>query len=223
MGNEKKALSALSPDSIIFDIDGTLWDSRETVAKAWNEAFKKLLPEYKLPTVTKEILTPLFGKTMDKICDELLPGVPVTKRQLVADRIYEIESEYIRKEPGRLYEGVAAVVKELSKSYPLYIVSNCQLGYIDDLLDTTGLGPFFKDGLCYGDTGLPKEGTIRAMVERHGLSSPVYVGDTYGDAKASKLAGVPFIWASYGFGEVDEKDRIAKIENISDLLYIIKS
>ncbi len=217
MNSDLRNLKDSGIESIIFDIDGTLWDSREVVAKAWNEAFKRLIPEYKTEPVTKEKLTSLFGKTMDKICEALLPDVPCEKRQLVADEIYKVESDYIRREPGVLYEGVCDTVKSLSEKYPLYIVSNCQKGYIDDLLDTTGLRPFFKAGLCYGDTGAQKDVTMRILIEKESLRSPVYIGDTQGDAEASRLAGVPFIWVSYGLGKAEEGYFSARIDCFSEL------
>ena len=218
---DMEALRAIRPDSIIFDIDGTLWDSREVVAKAWDSAFKKYLPEFGLPDITKELLTPLFGKTMEEINDALLKGVPEDRVRELTDNLYSVESEYLKKEPGRLYDGVADTVKKLSESFPLYIVSNCQKGYIEDLLETTGLGPCFKGGMCYGDTELPKGETMKFLIERHGLRRPIYVGDTEGDSEASRVAGVPFVWASYGFGSVCESGRAAKIENMSELLSLM--
>ena len=223
MKSDLKKIKADGIDSLIFDIDGTLWDSREVVAKAWNESFERLLPEYDIETVTKERLTPLFGKTMDKICDALLPGVPDEKRRLITDDIYKTESEFIRREPGVLYTGVYDTVKALSEKYPLYIVSNCQKGYIDDLLDTTGLRPFFKAGLCYGDTGAQKNVTMRMLIEKEGLRSPVYIGDTQGDAEASRLAGVPFIWVSYGLGKAENGDFAARIDSFPELMSLSDS
>ena len=52
-------------DGIIFDVDGTLWDSVEVVAESWNLAIKENSDLE--PNLNREILQGLFGKTMDEI------------------------------------------------------------------------------------------------------------------------------------------------------------
>ena len=52
-------------------------------------------------------------------------------------------------------------------------------------------------------------------MERNNLKDVVYVGDTRGDADSAKIAGIPFVYAEYGFGHVDEYDY--KIEKFEDL------
>ena len=57
-------------------------------------------------------------------------------------------------------------------------------------------------------------------MKRNELKHPVYVGDTQGDCNAAKLANIPFVFASYGFGEVDGYDYM--IEEISDIVNLLK-
>ena len=52
-----------------------------------------------------------------------------------------------------------------------------------------------------GATGKDKTANIKALISRYNLSNPVYVGDTAGDCTATHAAGIPFVWAAYGFGE----------------------
>ena len=86
------------------------------------------------------------------------------------------------------------------------------------MLKTTGLAPYIKDHLCFGETQTPKGDTIRTLVGRNGLRSPVYVGDTQGDADACRAAGVPFIFAGYGFGNVpDAKIKIRTFPELKNL------
>ena len=102
-----------------------------------------------------------------------------------------------------IYNGVPETIKALSKKYPLYIVSNCQDGYIEAFLKNSGLGGYFKDFTCPAYTGRLKGENIRIIMERNGLDEAVYVGDTQGDVNACKEAEVPMIFAAYGFGEVE--------------------
>ena len=127
-----------------------------------------------------------------------------------------IENEWLAVHHAALYDGVLNTLKTLSAKMPLFIVSNCQGGYIEVMKETTGLTPYITDHLCPDDTVHAKASNIRAIVEKHNLKSPIYVGDTQGDLNASREAGVKFVFASYGFGQVDSYDGV--IEKPEDLL-----
>lgn len=200
-------------DSIIFDVDGTLWDSTESVAASWNKAIR----EHSSLNLTLEpvSLSRVFGKTMTEIADTLFPSLSADERMKLLEVCFDEENRYLEDHPGILYPDVARTLKKLASRYPLYIVSNCQCGYIEVLLRTTGLGPYIKDHLCFGETQVPKGETIRKLIVKNRLQSPVYVGDTQGDADSCKTAGIPFIFAEYGFGDVP--DARMRIQTFSDL------
>ena len=200
-------------DSIIFDVDGTLWDSTDSVADSWNQAIR-LNSSLDL-TLDRETLSGVFGKTMTEIGDILFPSLPPQERNDLLEICFENENRYLEDHPGEMYPGVAEIIPMLAEKYPLFIVSNCQCGYIEVLLKTTGLGPYIKDHLCFGETQVSKGETMRMLVERNNLKSPVYIGDTQGDADACKAADVPFIFAEYGFGEVPSANR--RIREFSEL------
>lgn len=204
-------------DSIIFDIDGTLWDSTEPVAISWNQALKEN-SSLNL-TVDAEMLSGLFGKTMTEIGNALFPHLDEKKRMALLDKCLEYENRYLENHPGKLYDNVAETLEKLAASYPLFIVSNCQCGYIELLLNSTGLKSYFKDTLCFGQTHVSKGETLLLLMKRNNLSSPIYIGDTQGDADACKAAGIPFIFADYGFGNVaDAKTRIHTFSDLETLL-----
>ena len=113
------------------------------------------------------------------------------------------ELPWLREHPGTLYPDVPQVLRALCKRYPLYIVSNCQDGYIEAFFQAHGLGRYFTDYENPGRTGLPKADNIALVAERNGLRRPLYIGDTQGDYDAASKAGVPFLHAAYGFGRID--------------------
>lgn len=205
-------------EGIIFDIDGTLWDSTETVAEAWNKAIRD--GSDLDMTVNGEILKSLFGKTMEQIYCALFPQLTDAERSRIGDLCFQYENELLEEKPGILYEGVTETLQTLSQKTDLYIVSNCQCGYIEVLLKTCHLEKYFKDTLSYGQTLTPKGQTIRTLMERNNLKDAVYVGDTQGDADACKEAGIPFVFAAYGFGDVP--DAKMKINSFSELLDLIQ-
>ncbi len=203
----------MKTDGIIFDLDGTLWDSRQQVADAWNITLKRLGEDFRMITV--EDLTRTMGMLMEDIFLKLFPHLP-REKVLEAGRICcDEEVEYVAGHAGLLYDGVRETLKDLSGRFPLAVASNCQAGYIEALYPSCGLGGYFKDRENPGRTGLPKADNIRLVAERNGMKSPVYVGDTAGDADASRKAGVPFIYASYGFGSVEE--YAARIDSFREL------
>ena len=109
-----------------------------------------------------------------------------------------------------------SLVKELKKTYELYIVSNCQKGYIEAFLDHYHFWDYFSDIECYGNNLLQKGDNIRLLADRNHLDEAVYVGDIQGDYDASRKAGVGFIHAAYGFGIVPEAQY--KIQSFSELV-----
>ncbi|MCI8538683.1 MAG: HAD family hydrolase [Oscillospiraceae bacterium] len=205
-------------DALIFDVDGTLWDSRIPVGEAWNAVIEQ---ETGAPVdLSPARLSSLFGKTVREITDEVLPHLTRERRDAVALACFDYENKYLEEHPGTLYPGVAETLAILAQRWPLYVVSNCQSGYIDVFLRSTGLTPCIRGHLCHGDTGRSKGETLRMLMKREGLSSPVYVGDTQGDAHACAQAGIPMVWASYGFGKVKGPWRmISAFDQLTELLH----
>lgn len=200
-------------DGIIFDVDGTLWDSTDSVAESWNMAIREN-SDLDI-TVTNEFLFSIFGKTMDEIFRRLFPMLEEKERMRLGEICFEYENRLLETNPGTLYPGVRETFERLSGKVPLYIVSNCQCGYIEVMLKSTGLSPYVTDTLCFGQTQTSKGQTIRTLMEKNHLKDVFYVGDTQGDADACKEAGIPFVFASYGFGDVP--DAKWSIKSITEL------
>ncbi|MBT1689306.1 HAD family hydrolase [Dawidia soli] len=201
-------------DSIIFDLDGTLWDSTANVALAWQDAVNKV--DYLQVDMTQALVRSITGMTYDAIFDKLFPDLNDAQRTEVKAHCSESELRILHAKGGDLYPRLEETLQDLSTRYKLYIVSNCQCGYIELFLDLNNLHAYFLGHQCYGTKGRPKADNIRDVVGDHGLKAPVYVGDTMGDYHAATQAGVPFIFADYGFGKVSE-GMVATISTIADL------
>ena len=202
-------------ESLIFDIDGTLWDSRALVAEGYNIQLKAEGLEHLY--VNAEQLKALFGKVMTEIADVILESIPVPERYALMERCMETENKYLFENECRIgYPGVLETVRELAKRYRLFIVSNSQCGYPELCMDKLGLTPYIQGHLCFGDTGTSKGKTIRTLMEKHNIQNCAYIGDTQGDYEATVEAEVPFIWASYGFGVPD--GYAGKIDSFEELL-----
>lgn len=203
--------------ALIFDMDGTLWDSAYNVAESWNEVLVSQ-PDINV-TITEQDIKDVMGMTMDTIAEKLFPGVSPERQMELVNLCGKYENEYLKIHGGVLYPGLEDTLKALSEGYELYIVSNCQKGYIESFLEYYSFQKYFKDKLCWGDTELKKGETIKMLMEKNNISSAYYVGDTQGDCDSARFAGIGFIHAAYGFGQVDFPDAV--INTFSDLLKLL--
>ena len=203
-------------DSLIFDLDGTLWNSADTVAEAWNIALEKAGYDIR---ITGEDVLKQMGKPMDAIMRDAF-GETMSQEEAMAflKVLSDEEINHIEKTGGKLMPMLTETLDELKKSYRLFIVSNCQKGYIEAFLKAHSLSDYFEGFMCWGDTKLPKAETNKQLITRYSLKNPVYIGDTEGDHISAQGAGIPFVHAAYGFGEVSGCDY--RIEKFSDLTVI---
>ena len=198
---------------ILFDVDGTLWDSAAQVAESWNEVLARY-PHLGV-RITAQDMYDNMGKTMMDIGKTLFPGLAQEECRKVMEECMTYENHYLLTHPGVLYPEAGEIMARLSRQYGLYIVSNCQSGYIEVLLKSCSLREYVRDIECYGNTGLPKGDNIRMVVRRNHLERCFYVGDTHMDEEAAGVAGSPFVHASYGFGRAERP--VGTIESLSRL------
>lgn len=204
---------------ILFDLDGTLWDSSEEVAASWREALcKRADIEMK---ITTKMVQSVMGKSMTDIADILFSAYDIEKRRELLAYCCEEENEYIRLHGGKLLEGLEETLQKLrEQGYFLYIVSNCQVGYIEAFLEYHNLSEYFEDFESFGGTGREKDYNIRLVAERNQLDEAVYVGDTQGDYLAASKAGMSFIHAKTGYGMVEA--NVPYIEKLPQLPKVVE-
>lgn len=204
-------------DGIIFDLDGTLWDSTPSIYKAW----QTLLSQYPnvVPPLSLPELQSLMGLPASELTATLFPNVPVETQRIVLKACNDAQISILAAEGGTLYPGLVETLTELKKNHRLYIVSNCQSSYLEAFFSGHGLRNLFEDCLCFGHNGRSKGENISEIIRRHSLNSAVYVGDTQSDHQGAMDAGIPFVFAEYGFGNVEHYD--AKLSTLGDLRSII--
>ena len=199
---------------LIFDLDGTLWDSSACVAESWNILIKKETGRDR--KLTADDIRRNMGKTMDQIADDLFTELPASERYALARACEVFENSYITEHGGDLFDGVEETLAALFDiGVSMAIVSNCQEGYIKAFLDSMDMSRYFIDYEEWGRTGLLKADNIRLVMERNACDKAVYIGDIQKDSDAAHEAGVPCIYAAYGFGEI--ADAEGKIDRFSDL------
>ena len=203
-------------DAIGFDLDGTLWNSVRQVTQAYNI----IRDREGLPHVTEAQVAGIMGKQFEGVAADLNPGLEWEACLALHRKECDFENIYLLDHPGTLYPGVAETLQALAKDYKLFLVSNCQDGYEIPFLNLPGIRGLFCDHDTAGRTGLSKGENIRLVMERQGIRSPLYIGDTTGDKTAAGQAGVQFLHAAYGFGTVPE--GTPAIAAISELITRVK-
>ena len=206
----------ISKKAILFDLDGTLWNALDTITEAWNKAMKEHNLKY---SFSLETMKSFMGLTPKETAPLAFKDVDLNKGLEYFVLCLNEEIKYLRVHPGKLYDDEEEVLKELSKHYPLFIVSNSDKGYIEDYLNAYDFNKYFKDHVCAGDTDLEKWQNILYIKNKYQLEEIIYVGDTKKDLNESIKAGVKFIHASYGFGEIEEEVlKISKLRELPDLI-----
>lgn len=201
--------------AILFDLDGTLWDSSENVMRSWNEALGLLGVERSFDA---QAMRSLMGLPMDEIFQALLPDIQGEDRKKAEDFCEQYENEYVERHGGNLYPDVEEVLSRLHERYFIAIVSNCQKGYIEAFLRHYGFEKYIDDLESFGGTGQGKAENIRLVMERNQLESGWYVGDIYKDYAASTEAGIPFILAAYGFGPFAYSPSISCLKDLESVI-----
>jgi len=184
-------------------MDGTLWDAVDTYAASWNLVFEELSIDI---VVTREELAKMVGMEGGKVIGIIMPDFDDEKRRMIYNLVNEKRKAILPDRGGVLYSGVKDGLKQLAEKYDLFILSNCAKGIIRLFIDWAGIDEHIKDEMAHGINFMPKNHNIKLLSEMHGLKNPVYIGDTEGDGQQSRLAGIPFVFMSYGFGQTDDYD-----------------
>ncbi|MBO9690764.1 HAD family hydrolase [Chryseobacterium sp.] len=208
----------MNTKNLIFDLDGTLWDPRATIIKIWN----KVLGRHQLiqREIKAEDMDQYMGLLAYDIIRDIVPGISDLQiRELLSEIVAE-ENKILRIQGGILYEGVEDTLRSLAATHSLFIVSNCQDGYIESFLEYYQFDDLFADFESHGRTQKPKAENIRLLMERNQLSieDSVYIGDTQTDYDSARVNGLPFVFCEYGFGKVKDIQHKASLSKFTDLL-----
>lgn len=203
--------------NIIFDLDGTLWDSREQILLAW----KNVLPDNIIKKITKDTINCLMGKTNEEYIKFLFSDYDIVDAKILMKKCEQQEVIFLNSNGANIYNETINTIINLSKNYNLFIVSNCQKGYIESFLNFYHLNQYFCDIECNGNTNLTKSENIKLIINRNKLSiqNTCYIGDTNSDYIASLENKIIFIYAKYGFGICNNAKY--KLNCINELVNLI--
>ncbi len=202
-------------DSIIFDLDGTLWDTKVETLHSVND----VLDKYDLEHIDLSKIESAMGHTDSEVAKLYMPNLKKEEREHIFREMVISNIDTIKHTGGILYKGVVKTLKKLSSSYKIFIVSNCGDGYIESFLDYYKLNDLFTDFVPASKYNISKTKAINNLINKYNLKCAVYCGDTLGDYNYAKDAGIPFIHAKYGFcPELESTYQIKSINEIFDII-----
>lgn len=188
---------------LLFDLDGTLINSRPLVFETFRRVFAQKLPEHQL---TEEELVSFFGPTLEVTFGKYFPPEEIESVIALYQKInLELHEDLLEEIPGALQ--MAATLHD--RGYTLGIVSNKRHHPVEVGLTQSGLAPYFS--LVYGKEDLPKgkpspSGLIKAARNMgYTLDEVIYVGDNPSDIQAARNT------AMYSIGytlECEQKDAL---------------
>lgn len=201
---------------ILFDLDGTLWNTIIPTHKAANDIAK----DNNLKEITLDTIIDGMGKDKIYNAKNYYPEVDLNKALKLLDQSSQKCTEYLKNKEAIIYENIEKTLQTLSKKHDLYIVSN---SFDNDYINTfkSYLDVNFKDFIAAGALNINKTEAIKLIIKRNNIDKAIYVGDTKLDYDSSKEANIPFIYAKYGFGNIDKYEY--SINDIKDLISVIPS
>ena len=191
---------------VIFDLDGTLFETGSSVVPAVNDSLRDIGME----TMDSHEILFLLGERTPVFCEKVVGGRGDEYEEF-RERLWHYENKYIG-EKGRLFDGTEEMLVDLKdKGFELAVCSNGSQEYIDYVMETTGIGGYFDEKVSASKME-SKEDAIIGLIEKYEKEKAVMVGDKVHDFSATEDVGIPSIGVSYGYGyeeELDDADFVA--------------
>jgi phosphoglycolate phosphatase len=205
--------------NIIFDLDGTLIDSYEGIQKAFNAAFEAV---YQLPCLYN--IRALVGPPINDIFVQVTGEKDQDK---VARFVKHFRKSYDEENYKicELYEDVQHLLNTLAeKGIRLFIATNKRSVPTQMILRQLYISKFFTAVYSIDSVNPPyasKEAMVKDLQQKESINAEdtILIGDTYHDYKAAQENNIKFLYASYGFGELQGMEfSINKVSEITDHL-----
>jgi phosphoglycolate phosphatase len=196
------------PAALVFDLDGTLIDSRRDITTAIN----RMRAELGLPSLPLEAVVTMVGEGARLLVERALgPGVPPEEVDRALSRYLDHYQDVCLDET-QAYPGIEEMLADLAGRYPLALLSNKGEALSREILDGLGLARFFRE-ILGGDTlptRKPDPAGLHVLAERLGvpLQRLLLVGDTWIDAETAHNAGCAFALVEWGFPRPPKLDGV---------------
>lgn len=205
---------------LIFDLDGTLIDSRKDLATAVN----LMRQHFGLPPIPVEQVVRYIGDGVRMLVTRSLEGasVDIEDALRVQGPLYR---QHLADETV-LYPGVHAGLLALhAAGHVLAMATNKPVDASETILTHFGIRPFFALVLGGGSTAKlkPAPDMIQTIMDSTGIpaADTWIIGDNHTDLECARRAGVRSVFCSYGFGNRGSETPFATIASFDELAGVI--
>lgn len=212
-----------SSRSVIFDLDGTLIDSQESILNGIRIALNESGLEAKIP-VTKELIGPPLIETLSKIT---AVKDPLTLNAVANKFKQHYDGTGYRDSVA--YGGIQHLLESLdSHGYDLYIATNKRLIPTKKIIDYLSWGSLFRATYSINsndEKSFKNKGEMISELLRNELIDPksaIYIGDRDEDFEAAKENGLPCILVDWGYGKKNSNNNDFRVSNTIQLLNTIQ-
>ncbi|WP_138752478.1 HAD family hydrolase [Paenibacillus sinopodophylli] len=217
------------PEALIFDMDGTLFETDTLLVAVHERVFETLRAEhlYEHPTPPVERLLSCLGMLLEDIWRQVMPGSTEAARNRADDLLLQYELEGLAVGEGKLYPYVAETLRELKlRGIKLFVASNGLEDYVKGVARYKGIAELFDGLYSAGEYATAsKVDLVERLMQDHGIQSAWMVGDRSSDVEAGKGNGLPTIgcaYATYGrSAELEGADAL--INDFRDLLKLLET
>ncbi|MFC5468370.1 HAD family hydrolase [Cohnella suwonensis] len=205
-----------TPEAMIFDLDGTLFQTETLLETVHRRVFETLLKEglYTLPTPSIDTLLGSLGMLLSDIWRRVMPEGSPEAHERANVLLLQYEMEELAAGCGILYPGVAGTLRELrGRGIRLFIASNGLEAYVKGVPAGREIGDLFEAFYSAGEyETASKVDLVRLLLDQYGVSQAWMVGDRSSDVEAGKRNGLYVVGCDYaGFrreGELDGSDTV---------------
>lgn len=199
--------------NIIFDLDGTLFQTQPCIINAVNKFFSNNGLE---PIEVDSILQNIGKRSNDFLSSILPPNINVKD---VYEEFSMYEKEEISKN-GQLFDGIVALLDYLkTNEHHLYLCSNGSDEYINLVLEKSKIKQYFEK--IISTKFISKKDTVKELINKNDLF--IMIGDTIYDIDAAIENNIPVIGVSYGYGDKENITKATYVANtVNDIEYYIR-
>lgn len=199
-------------DALIFDMDGTLWNPLTLYTAATNDFLKEKNIQ---KSYTPQELQKYMGLESAEFTHEIFGNISEEQQKEWFKAIAEKQYQRMQDKEGILFPYLIEMLQRLSAVYSVFIVSNCPAKGIDYFMERANIQEFITDSFAYGMNEKPKHHNIQLLKDKYGFKNAVYIGDTEKDEKEAKLANIPFIFVTMGYG--NSENYFKKFDSLKEL------
>lgn len=215
------------PDAILFDVDGTLFETESVLDEAFNQSFQEAVERGiytgRVPKV--EEFHACLGMLLEDIWPKLTPEATEVAIDFINTRLADLEVEGLRNGKGRLFPGVKETLESLhKKGIRLFTASNGLEDYVKGVVKYCGLERFVERAYSAGELKTAsKTDLVKFIIEEHQLENPWMVGDRSSDVEAGKGNGLFVVGCGFStYKNPDElKDADVIISEFNEILSLL--